>query len=330
MAYTSGPAIDNLNAVLRDIGLRIVAESGGRVTIGSGWRSSAQQQDLYNRWISGNYNVPVVARPGTSKHEHGLAIDFDGDLALAQKLGRKYGLIFPVKGEAWHAQLGEGVMAQAGGQGGFQGGIQYDLNYTGPDPIDSPENVLANRLHAVMSIVGLNPIDAGPDMDVMDPAMLDVLDQTPQIKAPTSIPEAGARMDEAQDPYAFTANMDRVPMVTGAGAGEDHTQVQFGSGSKADLQRYAYSRLAEFGMKPEDMQALITLWDKESGWNPLAQNPTSTAFGIAQFLNGTWAGTGFKKTTDPRQQIDAGLTYIRSRYGNPRNALQFHLQNNWY
>src|SRR5688500_13426756 len=94
----SNPSIDNLNPTLRAIALRVVAESGGRVTIGSGWRSSAQQTDLYTRWKNGTYDVPVVAKPGTSNHETGHAIDFGGDLRLAQQIGRKYGLVFPVNG----------------------------------------------------------------------------------------------------------------------------------------------------------------------------------------------------------------------------------------
>jgi hypothetical protein len=63
---------------------------------------------------------------------------------------------------------------------------------------------------------------------------------------------------------------------------------------------------------------------------PTAQNPTSTAYGIAQFLNGTWGSTGIAKTSDPFKQIDAGLVYIEERYGSPCAAWDFHQANNWY
>ena len=76
--------------------------------------------------------------------------------------------------------------------------------------------------------------------------------------------------------------------------------------------------------------ALDTLWQRESGWNPNAQNPTSTAYGIAQFLNSTWASTGIAKTSDPGLQIEAGMRYIASRYGNPQGALDFWNSHNWY
>jgi hypothetical protein len=69
---------------------------------------------------------------------------------------------------------------------------------------------------------------------------------------------------------------------------------------------------------------------KESGFNNLAQNPTSTAFGMFQFLNSVWASTGIRKTSDPTLQSIAGGRYIRGRYGSPANALAFHLRHNWY
>jgi tape measure domain-containing protein len=66
--------------------------------------------------------------------------------------------------------------------------------------------------------------------------------------------------------------------------------------------------------------ALNSLIQGESGWRNTAQNPTSTAYGIFQFLNSTWAGVGATKTSDPRGQIIAGLRYIKQAYGSPANA----------
>jgi TP901 family phage tail tape measure protein len=76
--------------------------------------------------------------------------------------------------------------------------------------------------------------------------------------------------------------------------------------------------------------SLDQLWTHESGWNPNAQNPTSTAFGIPQFLDGTWAGAGGHKTNDPRLQILYGLNYIGNRYGNPDKAWAFWQQHHYY
>ena len=78
---------------------------------------------------------------------------------------------------------------------------------------------------------------------------------------------------------------------------------------------------ARYGWTGGQWDALRTLWSNESGWNNNAQNPTSTAYGIAQFLNSTWASVGAVKTSDPVQQIAAGLRYIQQSYGTPANAL---------
>jgi hypothetical protein len=78
------------------------------------------------------------------------------------------------------------------------------------------------------------------------------------------------------------------------------------------------------------MSCLQNLWGKESGWNPNARNPSSTAYGIPQFLDSTWAGTGIGKTSDGFRQIDAGLIYIDSRYGSPCGAWAHSRADNWY
>ena len=75
---------------------------------------------------------------------------------------------------------------------------------------------------------------------------------------------------------------------------------------------------------------LYKLVNAESGWKPLAQNPTSTAFGLFQFLDATWAGTGIEKSTDPAIQMKAGLIYIENRYGTACNAWKFFQINRWY
>ena len=69
---------------------------------------------------------------------------------------------------------------------------------------------------------------------------------------------------------------------------------------------------------------------KESGFNNKAQNKRSTAYGMFQFLDSTWKGTGISKTSDPIQQTEAGCIYIKNRYGTPQKALDFHLRSGWY
>jgi membrane-bound lytic murein transglycosylase MltF len=95
------------------------------------------------------------------------------------------------------------------------------------------------------------------------------------------------------------------------------------------VQDYKAYALAKVGSQSE-FSCLDKLWTKESGWNPKAQNPSSTAYGIAQFLDGTWAGTGIAKTSDPYKQIDAGLIYIKNTYKTPCAAWAHSQSTGWY
>lgn len=49
-------------------------------------RSTAEQTRLYRRWLAGQSRFPV-ARPGTSKHERGLAIDLVAKPEVLRRLG---------------------------------------------------------------------------------------------------------------------------------------------------------------------------------------------------------------------------------------------------
>lgn len=80
-----------------------------------------------------------------------------------------------------------------------------------------------------------------------------------------------------------------------------------------------YRKLKEvFG----DCQALYVseLLDNESGWNPGAINPSSGACGLFQF----YPCSKLKcELTDIDCQLKAGYSYIKRRYGNAQNALEF-------
>lgn len=99
--------------------------------------------------------------------------------------------------------------------------------------------------------------------------------------------------------------------------------------NREQVRALAQRMAAERGWTGSQWQALDQLIMKESGYNPTAQNPTSTAYGIGQFLDSTWKPYG-AKTSDPKAQLDYMYRYLTGRYGDPSKALQFHLKNNWY
>ncbi|VXC39206.1 conserved hypothetical protein [Arthrobacter sp. 9AX] len=99
----------------------------------------------------------------------------------------------------------------------------------------------------------------------------------------------------------------------------------------AGAQAYAAGQLASYGWAPDQMQCLVTLWDKESDWTTTATNASSGAYGIVQSLPAEkMASAGADYLTNYRTQINWGLNYIQERYESPCGALNFHLSHNWY
>jgi NlpC/P60 family len=97
-------------------------------------------------------------------------------------------------------------------------------------------------------------------------------------------------------------------------------------GGIAAEQRYAFSLFPRYGWGPNQQQPLIALWNKESGWNPNAVNPSSGAYGIPQAL-----GHGHPYNLgDWPAQIQWGLNYIAGRYGWPDVAWNHEQIFNWY
>jgi hypothetical protein len=73
---------------------------------------------------------------------------------------------------------------------------------------------------------------------------------------------------------------------------------------------------------PEEWNALLNLWNGESGWNQYSDNPSSSAYGIPQALPGDKMGAAGKDwRTNPATQIAWGLNYIKGRYHTPSEAL---------
>lgn len=88
--------------------LALVAASKGRITLVSGYRSPEQQASLFNAAIQ-KYGSEAAARkmvapPGHSNHNKGIAADLGGDLELAHQLAPQFGLYFPMPWEKWHIE----------------------------------------------------------------------------------------------------------------------------------------------------------------------------------------------------------------------------------
>ncbi len=87
---------------------------------------------------------------------------------------------------------------------------------------------------------------------------------------------------------------------------------------KENYKLYAHIKL----LNSKQYRCLEILWMRESKWDPRADNPKSSAFGIPQMLK--------MKELDPFKQIDLGLKYITHKHSTPCKALHFHNQRGWY
>jgi hypothetical protein len=99
---------------------------------------------------------------------------------------------------------------------------------------------------------------------------------------------------------------------------------------KSDAAIAAYQEYLKDIVPEREELCYFNIVDKESDWNPHAQNPRSTAFGIGQFLNSTWKLVDSKKTKNPYDQIDAMVEYVKVVYGDGCKAWDFRYRNGWY
>jgi hypothetical protein len=81
---------------------------------------------------------------------------------------------------------------------------------------------------------------------------------------------------------------------------------------------YAHFKLLD----SKEYRCLELLWNRESQWNPRADNPKSTAYGIPQMLR--------LKERDPYRQIDIGIRYVIHRYKTACNAWAHHRKTGHY
>lgn len=124
------------------------------------------------------------------------------------------------------------------------------------------------------------------------------------------------------------------PASTVAGASNVSGSGNAGSNASS-YQSYAFSLFPTYGWGSDQQEPLIELWNKESGWSNTADNPTSGAYGIAQALPSTkypLAGRPPSEggSSNAAAQIQWGLSYIKSTYGNPAGAWAHETAYNWY
>jgi hypothetical protein len=106
-----------------------------------------------------------------------------------------------------------------------------------------------------------------------------------------------------------------------------------GLGGVAGSSGYAAlkSAAAKAGWTGAQWQALYNVEMREAGFNIHAQNPVSSAYGMAQFINGPseYYQYGGNPNTAAGQAVGM-VNYIRQRYGNPGAAWAHEVNFGWY
>ena len=92
---------------------------------------------------------------------------------------------------------------------------------------------------------------------------------------------------------------------------------------KRENKALAVSYARALGYNQQQIRCLVTLWTRESRFDHLADNPRSTAYGIAQLLR--------ERSGQAELQVLHGLRYLNHRYGGSAcRALSHSDRRGWY
>jgi hypothetical protein len=120
---------------------------------------------------------------------------------------------------------------------------------------------------------------------------------------------------------AGTVRGGRIVLATLSGASHPHAR---------SVARRMMHRRFHWSVRKQ-YRYLSELWNRESGWNRFAYNPSSGAYGIPQAVPGSKMGSAGKHWRwRARTQIKWGLGYIKGRYRTPHRAWEHEVAYGWY
>jgi len=179
-----------------------------------------------------------------------------------------------------------------------------------------------------MSMVNAGKLAAGGPIDIssilsapdwMGDAMASAAQSAEGTDASLMIADMRAKIAAAAAAAAAAAKASAAAFIGSGGA------------SGGVIEAMMTSMAAARGWTGAQLTALLEVESREAGFNMTAQNPTSSAYGLAQFINGAgeyaqWGGN----STTASGQITAMLNYIAATYGTPEAAWQSELTRGFY
>lgn len=150
----------------------------------------------------------------------------------------------------------------------------------------------------------------------------------------SSVTKVFQSLIQGQRPDAGNDHPVGTPMGSGSSGGSSPSPggTDAAGGTVAQNKAIGKQLAASYGWDSgAQWDALVWVWDHESGWNNKAKNPSSGAYGIPQALPASKMGADANPpTSSASAQIKWGLSYIKSRYGSPVAAKAFWQSHNWY
>jgi len=305
-----GPAaVARMNTKARSRTGPVSFASGGIPALGE-WSAHSHADYDWTRWAgdinipgSGDYGNPVRAyKPGTV-----AAVVYMGD----QSYGRYIKINHPDSNEQTlyaHLSRARVDVGDEVKRGEVIGNVGDIGRTSGP------------HLHFEI-MGGTGPIQTGGGVSVSPRRQLSSIlkDRYPDLEAAAAKVTLGGGFPEGwwskrMNRWARKAYNQMAPR---GAAGSDHQGIP-PSPADGSNQELMHKAMKQFGWN--QWNALYKLEMGEAGFDNHAQNPTSTAYGMGQFLDSTWATVGGHKTSDPWLQSVYMMRYIKENYGDPRNA----------
>lgn len=283
--------------------------TGKTVGVNAAYRTYAEQLKEYNS------DPSKAAKPGSSMHEYGLAIDVDSaTLDEMEKMGlmRKYGLTRPVGNEPWHVEPAgiqtdiskykkDGADAASAASQAIAGGIGKGGGgwgtVTGKQGHGRNTEMAKALLEAnIQPQVASNDSDTGTTIPTTKPTLASSGGMMKASYSPTaSDTQASGSFSAAPSaPVVSTPSSNITAPNTGVSAGTDtpgstglYSKIANPQGSRgwSAMKDMVLSAAKAVGIDPK---LLATVLGVESSFDPNAKNGTSSAGGLSQFISSTW------------------------------------------
>lgn len=216
------------------------------------------------------------------------------------------------------AQLSSGTGLERDQLGVYEVIAKAQANEKAQSTIDDANQVIAavqNKVDTTPLSTTVASLAAYQSLD--RDTVLSLVKQASDAKA--SVQAAASEADQAAADAAAAAE---------AAAAEALAAGNTVAGAKATAQALGASK---YGWGDDQFSCLVSLWQKESGWNYQAENASSGAAGIPQALPGSkMASAGSDWETNATTQVTWGLDYIKRGYGTPCAAWSHSQSVNWY